>query len=182
MKIIFMRTRVMHIKVPGGVIKIDSAKLAEHFDAKEFIERWNNVMNQHGNMLFIDKKAPIEVINLSNKKKSHRATFAGVFDKTQSYISIGVAECSPKDQFNKKTGREKAFQSAIKKPFCIIKLSYDNDKDKMKNSAKLIRAFRDDYEQVGRRNFWKGIIDEYKKDRLWDIETTTKLEFELGTI
>ena len=52
-----------------------------------------------------------------------RVTIAGVFDSENQQILFGVAECSKKDQFNRKRGRMIAQGRAGKSPIRVVNLN-----------------------------------------------------------
>lgn len=69
------------------------------------------VLGNNGEMIdyFDVKKLPIV-------KRLPKVTVASVYDPDTNSMSFGMAVCSPKDMFVKKTGREIAYKRAIESP------------------------------------------------------------------
>lgn len=59
------------------------------------------------------------------KKNGKRVCLAGVPNEDRS-LHIGIAECSKKDNFNKKLGRKIAEGRALKKPIAHIGLDWES--------------------------------------------------------
>ena len=58
------------------------------------------------------------------KSNGRRATIAGIIDDSNNQLRIGIAECSPKDQFTKKKGRMiAAGRAASKHALQVVELS-----------------------------------------------------------
>lgn len=52
--------------------------------------------------------------------QAKRFTFAAFYDDESKTIKFGLATCSPKDNFEKKVGREIAAKNAKENPFYVI--------------------------------------------------------------
>ena len=78
-----------------------------------------------GNIMNNPTNDDTSIFNIRNGK---RYTIAAVYDDDDHTIKFGLAICMPKDNFNKKVGREIAYNRAITKPFHVI-----NDFDGIRN-------------------------------------------------
>ncbi len=54
--------------------------------------------------------------------REHKLSVVGYINKKENKFQIGISQCSDKDEYNKKIGREIAKGRAIKKPLIVSNL------------------------------------------------------------
>lgn len=77
-----------------------------------------------------DSDQPVSYVHIQNGLMGYSYTFAyrKVLEGNGKFVDVAVAVCSPKDQFNRKVGRDIATQRLYQGVFMTLPLAGDGDR------------------------------------------------------
>lgn len=81
-------------------------------------------------LVHLDSEPPVSYIHIQNGLMGYSYTLAyrKVLGSNSKFVDLAVAVCSPKDQFNRKVGREIATQRLEQGIFMTLPLAADGDR------------------------------------------------------